>query len=85
MRKANDNESISDGDEQYQELLNDKIFEEEAYIFNKISLNRRLLYLAFKIASSSFWWKFKSYKSKIKELNMTYQILNSIISSEENF
>lgn len=86
FNKNNFNEEEADyQDEQmYASILNQSEFNLQQLDISLKNCNRRLLYLTIKTLESSFFWRFKSYKSKLKAINETYQILSEIISYEEN-
>lgn len=83
-RKINSNEDSNYEEEQmYSSILEQSELYYEKLNLIKNNLNRRLLQLTIKTLENSFFWKFRSYKSKINKINETYQILEKIISYEE--
>lgn len=71
-------------EEMYSNILEQSELHYEKLNLIKNNLNRRLLCLAVKTLENSFFWKFRSYKNKMNKINETYQILEKIISYEEN-
>lgn len=72
-----------------EEQMYSSVLEQSELYYEKLNLiknnlNRRTLCLAIKMLENSFFWKFKSYKSRMNKINETYQILEKIISYEEN-
>ena len=43
------------------------------------NLNRRILVCAVKTMEQSFWWKFLSYKTRLKRIEETYRLYLSLI------
>ena len=83
-QKINSNEDSNYEEEQmYSSILEQSELYYEKLNLIKNNLNRRLLQLTIKTLENSFFWKFRSYKSKINKINETYQILEKIISYEE--
>lgn len=83
-QKNNSNEDLNYEEEQmYSGILEQSELYYEKLNLIKNNLNRRLLQLTIKTLENSFFWKFRSYKSKINKINETYQILEKIISYEE--
>lgn len=83
-QKNNSNEDLNYEEEQmYSSILEQSELYYEKLNLIKNNLNRRLLQLTIKTLENSFFWKFRSYKSKINKINETYQILEKIISYEE--
>lgn len=86
FKKNNPNEDDVNYQEEeiYSSILDQNEFNYQQLDISMKNLNRRLLYLTIKTLESSFFWRFKSDKSKLKAINETYQILSEIISYEEN-
>lgn len=83
-QKNNSNEDLNYEEEQmYSGILEQSELYYEKLNLIKNNLNRRLLQLTIKTLENSFFWKFRSYKSKINKINEAYQILEKIISYEE--
>lgn len=86
FKKNNSHEDDANFQEEeiYSSILDQNEFNYQQLEISTKNLNRRLLYLTIKTLENSFFWRFKSYKSKLKAINETYQILSEIISYEEN-
>lgn len=87
MRRINDNHAPNGNmdefeEEEYAAFFDKNIQAQEKLLIERDNSNRRLLFLAIKICEGSFWWRIKTYKNKMIEINKTYQILRSIISEE---
>jgi hypothetical protein len=86
FKKNNSNQDDVNYQEEeiYSSILDQNEFNYQQLEISTKNLNRRLLYLTIKTLENSFFWRFKSHKSKLKSINETYQILSEIISYEEN-
>ena len=84
MRKSN---QFGPGDEEQQQaqMLFDGIGEEDRYMemvkagLDSHEINQNTLSIAINVLEKSFWWKFRSEKSKIRLITEMYNNLNELI------
>ena len=70
-------------EDEYNDLLDENIeLKKESYLLSLQELNERLVKDAISICSNNWFWSFKNYRYKIKEIKNTFNKLKEMIDDD---
>jgi hypothetical protein len=76
-------EDISSFEEDFDELLEERqINQEFKYNFLERDSNQKTLRMAVRMCEKSFWWKFYSFKTKLKMIQESYLLIKALETEE---
>jgi len=75
--------NFEEGFDEYKELLEERQMDQEfKYNFLERDSNQKTLRMAVRICEKSFWWKFYSFKTKLKMLQDSYLLIRELETEE---
>jgi hypothetical protein len=78
-----DEEGMFYTEDEYNDLLDENIeLKKESFLMSLQELNERLVKDAISICSKNWFWSFKNYRSKIKEIKNTFNKLKEMVDSD---
>lgn len=70
-------------EDEYNDLLDENIeLKKESFLMSLQELNERLIKDAIEVCSKSWFWSFRNYKSKIKQIKSTFSKLKEMVDDD---